>query len=68
MNEEKEKTKLWFENQKIWNIIFTDDDLKVLLAILEEEKKHLFSDVNKEIVDKVIHRIYFQMHGQNEVK
>ena len=32
----KKETKLWFEGEKTYNIIFTDEDLRTVLSALEK--------------------------------
>jgi hypothetical protein len=56
------KDKLWFEGQENCNILFTKEDLMIVLKALEEKSGgFLAKDWNE--FDKVKSRIYFQMRG-----
>ncbi len=56
----KKETKLWFEGEKTYNIIFTDEDLRTVLSALEKLSAGHFAEKQNEF-DKVKTRIYFQI-------
>jgi len=63
MTKKKEDIKLWFEGKKTYNIIFTDEDLRIVLLALEKLSPGHFTEKQNEF-EKVKTRIYFQMRIQ----
>ena len=56
----RKKEKLWFEGEKTYNLILTEDDLKSVLKALEQLSAGHFAEKQNEF-DVVKTRIYFQM-------
>jgi hypothetical protein len=62
MEEEKPKPKLWFEGEKTYNIIFINEDLNFLLALLDSKKGGFIPTTDEEkTASRVMSRILIQM-------
>ena len=57
----KKKDKLWFEGQKTYDILFTEDDLRTVLLALEKQSGGFHHEDWNEF-DKAKTRILFQMN------
>ena len=59
----EEKPKIWWEGEKTYTIIFTDEDITVVLKYLAMAKgRNLSPETESEKeADRVLSRIYFQM-------
>ncbi len=57
---EKQNNKVWFEGEKTRTIIFTEEDLNIVLKTLDILSNGHFADTQNEF-DRVKTRILFQM-------